>query len=504
MKGKLIKNKYFILQTLGQNSFSETFLARDQRWFIRRRYIIKKFRPILGNSQITGIQRLFYQEASVLQRLKDKSSQIPRLYEYFMDGEDFFIVREWIDGLTLKQKVQQQGVLPPAEVEQILRSILACLEHIHSYGIVYRQLTPSSIILRPSSKGYLPVPIYFGGVKELNSVSSQPQKLDGQLHPLLSINQPKQPNLVLAERYQYRPPEQEHGKSLFASDLYSLGLTAIYLLTGKTPGELPFDSQSKRLLWHQAMPQLDIHLARVIDRAICTNMQSRFINATQMLYSLNSRPVNISMPQVESVNCSSHSHLASDLKIIAALLFSGLSVLVITFMFLQFDSMEFSQSNLVKLVSDSQDNKINSEVESLSDLQAITANQIPAFSESLSQRAIIRTLGTPTQNSQENQQVTNLLLYQNFMTNVDLAYLTDQKTQQVDQVKIVFADSVELKTIYGAAQQLLRTDYSADVEHYINQVYFNTSDRLDFQLNNFEGVIRRDSEQKIHLSIRQQ
>ena len=98
----------------------------------------------------------------------------------------------------------------------------------------------------------------------------------------------------------------------------------------------------------------------------------------------------------------------------------------------------------------------------------------------------------------------NLLLYQNFMTNVDLAYVTDQKNKRVNQVKIVFADSVELKTIYDTAQQLLRTDYSADVEHYIDQIYFNTSDRLDFQLNNFEGVIRRDSEQKIHLNIRQQ
>ncbi len=239
MKGKIIQAKYHILRTLSRDAFSETFLAQDQKRFSRDRYIIKKFRPILGNPQGVNVKRLLHQEARVLKQLSGSNRQIPRLYEYFMDGEDFYLVREWIEGLTLEQKVQQQGRLPEAEVEQILKSILSCLKYIHSHGIVYRQLAPSSIILRQNGwidwlptrfqTNHLPVPIYFGGVKELET----------------KINHSYQRNLVLANQQEYISPEQEQGKSVYASDLYSLGLTAIYLLTAKTPAELPLNSQNK-------------------------------------------------------------------------------------------------------------------------------------------------------------------------------------------------------------------------------------------------------------------
>ncbi|MEY2830960.1 MAG: serine/threonine kinase, partial [Cyanobacteriota bacterium] len=104
IEGKLIQDKYCILQTLGRNAFSETFLATDDSSFYsRRRYIIKKIRPILGNREVENIRRSFYQEARILKRLSGENRQIPRLYEYFMNGEDFYLVREWIAGLTLKQ-----------------------------------------------------------------------------------------------------------------------------------------------------------------------------------------------------------------------------------------------------------------------------------------------------------------------------------------------------------------------------------------------------------------
>ena len=272
MKGKLIHKKYEILQTLGRNAFCETFLAKEKSWFVRRRCIIKKFRPILGNPKADQIRKLFYQEAKVLKRLKGKNHKVPRIYEYFMDGEDFYLVREWIDGLTLKQKVQQQGKLPEEEVEQILDSVLSCLKYIHGYGIVYRQLKPSSIILRQSHKGYLPVPIYFGGVKELET----------------NITQPHQGNLTLASQQEYIPPEQEQGKSVYASDLYSLGLTAIYLLTGKTPAELSVDPQTQRLLWYEEISDRRNHLIRVIDRAIHPKISDRFTSAEAMLKALRS------------------------------------------------------------------------------------------------------------------------------------------------------------------------------------------------------------------------
>ncbi|MGL6341924.1 MAG: serine/threonine protein kinase, partial [Waterburya sp.] len=86
MTGNILQNKYFILETLGQNTFSETLLAKDQYSLSSRRCVIKKFRPILGNPQVGETKFLFQKEANILKRLSGKNSQIPRLYEHFMIG----------------------------------------------------------------------------------------------------------------------------------------------------------------------------------------------------------------------------------------------------------------------------------------------------------------------------------------------------------------------------------------------------------------------------------
>lgn len=333
MKGTLVQDKYWILQTIGQDIFSETFLAKDKNLFFPRRYVIKKFRPILGNPKVQEIKLMFYQEASVLKRLSGENYQIPQLYEYFMDGEDFYLVREWIKGITLEQRVKRQGKLPETEVKEILSSILSVLKYIHSYDIVYRQLKPSSIILRRRNwlrqapeEDYLPVPIYFGGVKEL------------ELHP----KKLTQRSLVLANQKEYIPPEQEQGQSVYASDLYSLGLTAIYLLTGKTPAELPLDSYTNQILWHQEAPDLKTNVVRVINRAICANPQDRFTSAEEMLQALHSQPVIISESMIYQTQ--EKTFLSPEIKIISILFLLGLGVIGIFFASLNFD-FDFTQEN---------------------------------------------------------------------------------------------------------------------------------------------------------------
>ncbi len=335
MKGKLFKEKYHVLRTLGQNTFSETFLAKDRSLFSHHRYVIKRFRPILGNPQVRETKRLFYQEASVLKRLSGKNPQIPQLYEYCMEGEDFYLVREWIRGITLEQKIQQQGRLPETEVQDILSSILAVLQYIHSYGIVYRALKPSSIVLRQRTwfeeirgKDPLPVPIYFDGVKELAAEKTG----------VVSNH-----NLILANQHEYISPEQEQGKSVYASDLYSLGLTAIYLLTAKTPAELELDSYTNQIMWQKEAPELKTNLVRVIERAICPHPHDRFTSAPEMLQALHSELVLISesliyQPAEKSV-------IYSEIKVISILFLLGLGVIGIVFSLLNFDA---TQLQLIK------------------------------------------------------------------------------------------------------------------------------------------------------------
>ena len=520
MKGKLIRNQYSILQVLGQDVFSETFLAKDKNWFSHHRYVIKRFRPILGNPRAEATRQLFYQEASILKRLSGKNPQIPQLCEYFIDGEDFYIVRKWIDGLTLKQKVQQQGKLSAAEVEQILDSILSFLEYIHNYGIIYRQLKPSSIILRRShwlnrSRKELPIPIYFGGVKELEA-----ERLNHR-------------GLVLAHQQEYSSPEQERGKSVYASDLYSLGLTAIYLLTGKTPAQLRLDPRTKQLLWHQEVRDLKIHLVRVIDRAICPRVSDRYSSATQMLQALHSPPVNISKAVFEG---RTKKYFTSEVKVISSLFLLGLGTLGMTFLFLDSNltpwfekegdnfneisktdasistdklgkenetQIEANKTKSTTKADDSVAQTLNSTLPCYSkeSCSAIGVLFVPAIGVGTSQQQIIDLLGEPDRRNKGYWQNSHAFLYRFIPNQIDLGYLLDVETNIVRQTEVSFAKSVDLLTIQQAAQRLLADNYSADLEDRLNQIYLNNSDRYQFEIDNLEGVIKRNPSNHIYLGI---
>ena len=506
MKGKLIQNRYRILETLGKNSFSETFLGRDKSWFSRRRYVVKKLRPILGNPLVEDVRRSFCREASILKRLSGNNPQIPQLYDYFLDGEDFYLVREWIDGMTLKQKVEQEGKLPASEVKEILANVLSFLQYIHGYGIVYRQLKPSTIILRKScrvpgrSKSCLPIPIYFDGVKELKAKTEHS----------------KQYSLTTGYQKEYVPPEQEQGESVFASDLYSLGLTAIYLLTGKNPAELPAEIKTKGLRWHQYIPSSEIHLVRVIDRAICPDVRERFSSAEEMLQALNSPPVNLSLPVMQP---KPQNHFSSELKIIALLASIGIGVLGLTFTILNLDLIQKAKDEEAIAKAYQTDSPLSDtlimdsgilDLESspqpattkLSPTELAMTEKIPPFPLGMSQKDLLALLGQPMMNSKGYWGNSRALLYGNILPDkIALGYITDMTTTNVRQAEIVFSNSVGLPTIKLQAQKLLQENYSPEIDHYINQIYFKTSDRHEFATNNIKGVVQLNPNDQIYLGI---
>jgi len=99
-----------------------------------------------------------------LEELGQQSPQIPELYAYFQSADQFYLVQEWIDGLTLSDLVSSQGPLAETAVRDILVSLLPVLTTVHSQGIVHRDIKPDNIILRSSDRQ--PVLIDFGAVKE--------------------------------------------------------------------------------------------------------------------------------------------------------------------------------------------------------------------------------------------------------------------------------------------------------------------------------------------------
>ncbi|MCT7982071.1 serine/threonine protein kinase [Laspinema sp. A4] len=279
MNPVLLNNRYRILQELGMGGFGQTFLAEDTQMPSKRRCVIKQLKPVTGNPAIYQlVQERFAREAAVLEQLGDGNAQIPKLFAYFeLDGQ-FYLVQEWIEGGTLTKKVQTLGALSEAQVRSLLTKILPVLAYIHSFRIVHRDIKPDNIMLRPSNPGSfspgedIPVLIDFGAVKETMATT---MSSSGGVTNSIAIGSPG-----------FMSAEQAAGRPLYSSDLYSLGLTAIYMLTRKIPQEFPTDPTTGEILWRSFAPTVSPGLAMVLDRAIRFNPRDRFPTAQDMLEAL--------------------------------------------------------------------------------------------------------------------------------------------------------------------------------------------------------------------------
>jgi serine/threonine-protein kinase len=272
---KLLNNRYHIIQVIGAGGFGETFLVEDTHMPSRRRCVMKQLKPVTNEPQVYQlVQQRFQREAAILEYLGEGSEQIPNLYAYFSENGQFYLVQEWIHGQTLAKIVQTQGTLSETTVREILVSLLPILDYVHSKGIIHRDIKPENIIQR--ARDGKPVLIDFGAVKEtMVSMVHSP-----------SYNSLSNSQSIVIGTPGFMPSEQAAGRPIYASDIYSLGLTAIYLLTGKQPSELPANPQTGELLWLQYTRGVSPSLAVVLNRAIQPYASARYISASEMLQAL--------------------------------------------------------------------------------------------------------------------------------------------------------------------------------------------------------------------------
>ncbi len=279
MKSILLNNRYQIIRALGKGGFGETFLAEDTYLPSRRICVVKRLQPVTNNPKAYDvIQQRFNREAAILEQLGERNEQIPKLYAYFSENEAehkyYYLVQEWVEGLTLSQKLQhqQQGVLSESFVTELLVSLLPVLDYIHKRGIIHRDIKPSNIIW--CQKDNKPVLIDFGIAKEVMSTA---------------INDQGEARTIVVGTQGFMPPEQAAGQPVYSSDIYSLGMTAIYLLTGN-----PDDTQK----WRQDV-DISNHLAAVLTKATHSYPGERYPNAKAMLADL--QPQDFLAPSVNKI-----------------------------------------------------------------------------------------------------------------------------------------------------------------------------------------------------------
>lgn len=270
--GNVLGNRYEIVRELGRGGFGRSYLAIDRNKF-GEKCVLKEFAPqVRGQAELAKAKELFEREAGVLYKLKHP--QIPAFRELLRvnvgESESLLLIQDYIEGETylqrLNQRLKQQQVLSESEVIELLHDLLPVLEYIHKLGVIHRDISPDNIIYRDRDK--LPVLIDFGGVKQIaTTIVAQ--------YSTVKIS-------TRIGKQGYAPDEQMiRGKVSPASDLYSLGATALTLLTGKDASTI-YNPADTKWEWQQHV-NLSPEFGAVIDRLLQYNPQHRYQSVAEVV-----------------------------------------------------------------------------------------------------------------------------------------------------------------------------------------------------------------------------
>jgi serine/threonine protein kinase len=272
--GLLLQGRYRVVQSIGQGGFGRTFLAIDEARPSKPRCAIKQ----IWQKTARGL----HQEASTLAELGNHP-QIPILLDAFeQDGQEY-LVQEFIDGQTLEQELVEAGAFDEREVRQLLHQLLPVLQFVHDRQVIHRDIKPANIIRR-FSDGQL-VLVDFGAAKAI-----------------AGLNLAKTGTVIGSA--EYAAPEQVRGKAVYASDLYSLGVTCIHLLTQVPPFDL-FDCGEDVWRWQDfLLATVDESLVRVLDRMLQPAIKRRYQTAAEALEDLNAQSYQVDLLKLPSTFCS--------------------------------------------------------------------------------------------------------------------------------------------------------------------------------------------------------
>ncbi|MEH2284055.1 MAG: protein kinase [Nostoc sp.] len=289
--GTVLQNRYRIIQILGQGGFGRTYLAEDQRRFNELCAIKELISTARSALALEKAQELFHREAAILYQIEHP--QVPKFRERFEQDQRLFLVEDYVAGQTYRTLLTERQAVgqtfTEAEVLQLIQMLLPVLEHIHSRGIIHRDISPENIILRDSDAK--PVLIDFGVVKELATRLRSPDS------PL--------PETTVG-KLGYSPSEQmQTGGAYPSSDLYALAVSAIVLLTGKEPSDL-FDQNQLTWnwpRWAKVNPRFAVVLNRMLNHLPSDRYQSAasVSQALQLLEQLSPPPLNASNLQTMAV-----------------------------------------------------------------------------------------------------------------------------------------------------------------------------------------------------------
>ena len=268
-----LRNRYRASRPLGKGGFGATFLAADEGLPGFPSCVVKQLRPNTQSPSVMKMAReLFEREAFTLGKI-GSHPQIPRLLDYFEEDSNFYLVQEFVDGETLKQEFERRGAFSEIDIRKILTEIFPALGFMHENGVIHRDIKPANI-MRRKQDGQL-VLIDFG------AVSSQINKPSAEEDPTGLLT-----NFAIGTPG-FAPPEQMAMRPVYSSDLYATAMTCLYLMTGRSPKDLPHDPYTGEINW-KSQVKLSDRLRVVFEKLLQQSVTLRFRSADEALKALES------------------------------------------------------------------------------------------------------------------------------------------------------------------------------------------------------------------------
>ncbi|MGF1932982.1 MAG: serine/threonine protein kinase [Nostoc sp. ChiQUE02] len=273
MIGEILGERYEVQQLLGKKAGRRTLLARDLQ---TQELVVIKLLSFGGDFEWDSL-KLFEREAETLKSLSHPL--IPHYLNYFEVNlptlKGFALVQTYIHAQTLEQYLQTGRTFTEVEIKQIAKAVLEILIYLHELHppAIHRDIKPSNILLGERS-GNSVGQIYlvdFGSVQTVLGAETGTRTVVGT--------------------YGYMPQEQFGGRTVPASDIYSLGATLIYLVTGTHPADLP--QKDFRIQFEQAA-NLSPSFTNWLKWMIEPSLERRFSSAAGAIAALDKpQPTNL-------------------------------------------------------------------------------------------------------------------------------------------------------------------------------------------------------------------
>ena len=248
--------KYRILSPLGSGGFGSVYLAEDT-WIDKKVAIKVPHRQNLDFGELLREPRLL---ASL------SHPNIVTVLTAEKQDEVFFIVMEYVRGDTLEAVIERDGTIDLARALDYTCQICNAMDHAHKQGVIHRDLRPGNVLV--TEQGLIKVADF--GTSRFLEIAA---------HGTTVIGSPP-----------YMAPEQFQGKAVFASDIYSLGVTMYEMFTGVLPYDTPMPGDLERLMRGELAsppklknPKLPKGISDIVMKAIAADISSRYQRASELL-----------------------------------------------------------------------------------------------------------------------------------------------------------------------------------------------------------------------------